>query len=102
MSLSAFKVVALYILPCLRFIISLSQETGKFPEQLNRAKVKPLHIGGCKKGIENWRPIYILFLFSKLLEKVVHSWLYTFLRNNELLSETQFGFRKGHSTTPAS
>ena len=49
--------------------------------------------------IENWRLILILPLFSKLLEKVVHKCVYNFLQANGLLSETQFGFGKGHSMT---
>ena len=53
MYLSAFKVVAGYILPCLIFINNLSLETRKFPEQLKTAKVILIHKGGCKKEIEN-------------------------------------------------
>ena len=101
LSLRAFKAIMHYILPCLLFIINLSLEKGIFPDQLKVAKVIPLHKGGPKKEIENWRPISILPLFSKLLEKVVHKRLYSFLQANDLLSETQFGFRKGHSTTNA-
>ena len=70
-------------------------------DQLKVAKVIPLHKGDPKKEIENWKPISILPLFSKLLEKVVHNRLYGFLQSNSLLSETQFGFRKGHSMTNA-
>ena len=101
LSLRAFKAIMHYILPCLLFIINLSLEKGIFPDQLKVAKVIPLHKGGPKKGIESWRPISILPLFSKLLEKVVHKRLYCFLQTNDLLSETQFGFRKGHLTTNA-
>ena len=76
-------------------------QKGSFPVQLKVAKVIPLHKGDPKKEIENWRPISILPLFSKLLEKVVHNRLYGFLQSNSLLSETQFGFCKGHSMTNA-
>ena len=61
----------------------------------------PHHKDGPKKGIENWRPISILPLFSKLLENVVHNRLYGFLQANILLIEIQFEFCKGHSTTNA-
>ena len=40
----------------------------------------------------------LFFPFFKLLGKVVHSRTYIFLQNNQLLSETLFGFHKGHST----
>ena len=101
LSLRAFKAIMHYILPPLLFIINLTLEKGCFPDQLKAAKVIPLHKGGPKKEIENWRPISILPLLSNLLEKVVHNRLYGFLQANSLLSETQFGFRNGHSTTNA-
>ena len=99
--LVASKLLLDLYFPCLLFIINLSLRTGKFPEQLKTAKLIPLHKGGCKKEIQNWRLISILHLFSKLFEKLVESRLYTFLRNNELLKETQFSIRKGRSTTHA-
>ena len=90
-----------YILPCLLFIINLSLEKGCFPYQPKVAKVIPLHNGGPEKEIENWRPISILSLFSKILEKVVHNSLYGFLQANSFVIETKFRFRKGHSTIDA-
>ena len=99
--LQTVKVILRYILPCLVFIINLSLEKGSFPVQFKVAKVIPFHKGGRKSDIENWRPTSILPIFSKILEKVVHKRLYNFLHMNRLLSQTQFGFRKGHSTTHA-
>ena len=64
--------------------------------QFKVVKVIPFHKGGRKSDIKNFRPI-----FSKILEKVVHKRLYNFLQMNRLLSQTQFGFRKVHSTTHA-
>ena len=57
------------------------------------------HKGGHKSDIENWRPISILPIFSKILERVVHKRLYNFLQMDGLLTQTQFEFRMGHSTT---
>ena len=68
LSLRAFEAIMHYILSCLLFIINLLFEKGIFPDQLKVVKVIPLHKGGPKKEIENWRPISILPLFSKLLE----------------------------------
>ena len=81
------------------FIINLSLEKGSFPEQLKVAKVIPLHKGGRKADIENWGPISILPIFSKILEKVVHKRLYNFLQMKRFLSQTHFAFHKDHSTT---
>ena len=99
--LRTVKVILRYILPSLVFTINLSLEKGSSPVQFKVEKVIPFHKGGCKSDIENWRPTSILPIFSKILEKVVHERLCNFLHMNRLLSQTQFGFRKGHSTTHA-
>ena len=49
----------------------------------------------------NWRPITILPLPSKLLEKVVHYQIISYLDDNNYLSFNQHGFRKGKSTSTA-
>ena len=51
--------------------------------------------------MSNWRPISILPLFSKIFEKVVHKKLYSYLNSLGFLCDTQFGFRKSHSTSHA-
>ena len=101
LSLRALKMILGIILPRLVFIINLSLEKGGFPVQFKVVKVIPFHKSGRKAGVENWRPISILSIFSKTLEKVVHKRLYNFLWIYRLLSQTQFGFRKGHSLTDA-
>jgi hypothetical protein len=96
MNLRTFKSILVCLLPCIVHIINLSLETGIFPEGLKTAKVIPLHKGGSRSDIGNWRPISILLLFSKILEK-----LYQYLTNYGILSDNQFGFCKSHSTTHA-
>ncbi|MBY0379860.1 MAG: reverse transcriptase family protein, partial [Burkholderiales bacterium] len=49
--------------------------------------------------MNNYRPISLLSIFSKILEKIVCNKLTDFLETNSLLSSHQFGFRKSHSTT---
>ena len=90
-----------YFLPFLLFIVNHSLEKGIFPDLLKVKKVMQLHKGGPKKEIENQWQMSIFTLFSKLLEKVFHKCLYSFLQANGLLSETQFGFCKGHLMTNA-
>ncbi|CAH2236861.1 jg27265, partial [Pararge aegeria aegeria] len=53
-------------------------------------------------GTLKWyRPFSILPLISKLLERIVHFQLNSFLVNNNILSPYQSGFRRGHSTVTA-
>jgi hypothetical protein len=68
------------------------------PVQLKIAKVVPIHKSGDKSKMDNYRPISLLSNFSKILEKIVATRLMDHLEINELLSESQFGFRKKHST----
>ncbi|XP_065582838.1 uncharacterized protein LOC136041956 [Artemia franciscana] len=96
-----FKSVMCYLIPCIVQIINLLLQTGIFPDALKRAKAIPFHKGGSKLEIENYRPISILPLFSKIFEKIVQKRLYDHLMKTGMLSENQFGFRKCHSTSDA-
>lgn len=49
----------------------------------------------------NYRPISLLSIFDKLLEKLMYKRVYTFLTENNILYPYQFGFRKNHSTSLA-
>ena len=88
----------MYLLSSLLHIINTFLTTGTFPDALKHAKAIPLFKGGLKSNMGNWRPISILPMFSKILKKVVHQRLNDHLTNHGLLSETQFGFQRGHST----
>ena len=50
---------------------------------------------------ENYRPISLLSIFSKIFEKVVYTRMYSFLTDNNLIYDRQFGFRSKHSTNHA-
>ena len=82
----------------LSHIINLSLMTSTVPTIWKTAKVNPVFKSGNVDLVENFRPISILPILSKLLERTVHDQLYSFLEDNKLLSECQFGFRKRRST----
>ena len=52
-----------------------------------------------RSDCNNYCPISLLPVLSKLLERLIHQQLYGNLRANNYLVENQSGFRKGHSTT---
>ena len=60
-------------------------------------KVIPLHKGGSTQDLNNFRPISLLSIFDKIIEKILHKRLYQFLEHH-ILFENQFGFRKDNST----
>ena len=82
-------------------LITISFKLGRFPDRLKEARVVPVFKAGDTKSPSNYRPISILPPLSKLFEKIVHRRLYKFLTKFEILHESQFGFRNGHSTTDA-
>ena len=85
----------------LRYISNLSIEKGIFPDQLKIAKVTPLFKKGDNVLMDNYCPISVLPCFSKVLERIIYSRLYSFFSENNILYKKQFGFQKQHSTDHA-
>ena len=70
----------------LSHLLNLSLETGSFPQQWKVAKIIPLHMLGSTTNFDNYRPISILPIVSKVIEKIVHKQLTKFLDEKKLLS----------------
>ena len=90
----------LIIVP-LSYIINLSFLKGEYPELLKTVKVIPIHKGGSTQDVNNYRPISLLSIFDKIIEKIMHKRLYNFLEEHNILYKNQFGFRKNNSTVYA-
>ena len=90
----------LIILP-LAHIINMSFLTGEYTDMLKIVKVIPIHKCGSTQDINNYRPISLLSIFDKIIEKLVHKRLYNFLLEHNILYQSQFGFRKNNSTALA-
>ena len=82
-------------------IINLSIQTSTVPTIWKVAKISPVFKSGVNTLPENYRPISVLPVLSKLLEKAVHSNLMNFLEKVNLLSDFQYGFRSKRSTKMA-
>ena len=78
-------------------IFNSSLTTGVFPNLMKTAIVVPLHKGQSALELSNYRPISLLLTISKLLEKVMYTWVYDFLSNTNQIYESQYGFRAKHS-----
>ena len=85
----------------LTFIITLSITTGIFPNAWKRARVSPIFKEDLRTDPNNYRPISVLPVVSKLIERVVFNQLYEYLNDNNLLTESQSGFRPMFSTETA-
>ena len=82
----------------LAHITNCSLMIGVVPNDFKRARVVPVHKSSAHDNFENYRLISVLPTISKILEKCVHSQLIEHLEKNNLLSQSQFGFRKYRST----
>jgi hypothetical protein len=95
------KLVKTEILPSITHIINLSIKHSIFPTQFKKAKVIPLHKSGDMLNPKNYRPVAILPVLSKLLEKAVFLQMIEYFESNDLLHPNHHGFRANHNTTTA-
>ena len=95
------KILSEYIAVPLCDIINDSFSSGVFPDLMKLAKVIPLYKKSSPENPINCRPISLLSVFSKIIEKLMHTRLYTFLEKYDILHSLQFGFRSKHSTLHA-
>lgn len=95
------KIAAPCIADSLTYLCNLSIISSTFPEKWKEAKVKPLHKSGPSNDLNNFRPISILPVLSKLIEKHAHDSLLSYTEANNLLHGTQSGFRPNHSCETA-
>ena len=68
---------------------------------LKIAKVTPVFKAGDRSSLGNYRPISVLPVFSKILEKIIYNRVYNFLNHHNALFPNQFGFQTNHSTEHA-
>ena len=98
-STRVFKVAFLAIPEKITVLFNKSLSLGIFPSRWKYAKVVPLPKAGDLTDVSNWRPVSLLPLPGKILEKTVHNRILNFFKDNHVLDERQGGFREGYSTT---
>ena len=79
----------------LTHIYNLSLTSGVFLVLWKTVKVNPLHKKGDKYDMNNYRPISIIPVFAKILERLMYNRNTSFLYKNKILTEAQNSFRKG-------
>lgn len=85
----------------LTHLINVSFETGTFPDALKYSIVKPLFKKGEKCDINNYRPITLIPILSKIYEKCMYRRLIDYCEKFHIISKEQYGFQKNKSTTLA-
>ena len=82
----------------LSHICNLSFVTGIFPDELKIANVVPIFKSGDEMVFSNYRPVSVLPVFSKVIERLMYNRLLKYINDTNLLYRYQFGFQKGKST----
>ena len=81
----------------LAIIFTKSLVNSKVPMDWKRANVVPIHKKGDKSVMGNYRPISLTSLVCKILESIIKEKIVEFLECNDIIGDTQHGFRKGRS-----
>jgi len=90
-----------HIIDPLIHLINASLEQGVFPDSLKERRILPIFKIGDRETTENYRPISILNVISKIFEKVVLNRLLSHLEQINFICDEQHGFQKGKSTKSA-
>ena len=87
--------------PSLTHLFNLSLSSGCFPDAWKMARVVPIPKSTDMSVPSNYRPISILPIISKVLERVVYQYIFQHLCLTWPISSKQWGFLPGRSTTSA-
>ena len=94
----ALKLAAVAIARPLCSPFNMSLQTGQIPLEWKSANVTPVLKNGDETQMENYRPISVLPVIAKIMERIVFNQLYCFLQQHSMLTQHQSGFRPNHST----
>ena len=95
------KLVKSELLPVITHVINLSIVQRKFPDLWKTAKIIPLHKKGDTLDPKNYRPVALLPVLSKVLERIIFDQIMAYLNNYDLLHPNQHAYRANHNTTTA-
>ena len=96
------KISRPYIVPALTHIVNLSLTSIVFPSAWKQSKTVPLYKGsGDKTAPSSWRPVSLLPVLSKCLERCVHNQIVAYMDGIKFILPCQHAYRSHHSTTTA-
>ena len=95
------KIAKFEIADILTLAFNKSIGNGEFPQILKHSKIIPIFKADNKMLASNYRPISLLPIIGKILEKLMHSRLMSFFNKYEIINRNQYGFQKGKSTEHA-
>ena len=92
------KILKEYLAKPLEILFNCSFATGVVPKSFKLARVISIFKKGSQMCVSNYRPISLLSIFNKIMEKLMHKRLISYIEKKDILSKVQFGFRAKHST----
>ena len=95
------KLASEELTPVITHIINLSLTQPHFPGLWKTAKTIPLHKRNEKVYPQNFRPVSLLPICSKILERAVFLQIIDYVESNSLLHPFHHGFRAMHNTSTA-
>ena len=81
------------------YIVNLSIKQRTFPDNLKIAKVIPIFKQGSRSLCDNYRPISVLPVLSRVFEKCIYNQLISYFSSENIIPPTRFGFKTVHSGT---
>ena len=91
------KECAKELAPGITCIFQSSLDSGSLPEDWTNANVSPIFKKGDRHRAENYRPVSLTSVLSKLLEHIVCRSVVQHLEENDILTSRNHGFRSGYS-----
>lgn len=82
-------------------LFNISVLCGQFPDALKTALVIPVYKKGTRYNLQNYRPISLLSVISKIMEKNMYNRIDSFVNKHHCVGHFQHGFRRGLSTETA-
>ena len=83
--------------PAVTCLFQASLDTGMLPDDWTNANVAPIYEKGDRHRAENYRPVSLTSVMSKLLEHIVCCNMMKHLEENKILTSLNHGFRTGYS-----
>ena len=96
-----YKRLSQILSPIISKLFNKSIYLGKFPKILKKSRIVPIPKVNSSTNVNDYRPISIIPILSKIFEKLINVRLISYLNKFDLLVPFQFGFREGSSTNDA-
>ena len=95
------KAVSISIAYSLSLLLQNLFSRATVPDCLKVARVLPIHKSGSVQSVTNYRPISLLSVFITLFEKIAIRVVYGYISNNDVISRSQFRFKRHHGCVHA-